>query len=102
MSLGKCKHGFHYISSRSQEFSIIFVVVDRLSKYCHLGALESPFITTRVVALFLQMVVKLHGFPCLIVLDRDLVSTSKFCKELFALSETTLNMIGAYHLDLNG
>lgn len=48
---------------KSRGYSIIMVVVDRLSKYGHFVALKPP-ITTRLVAeLFAREVVRFHGIP---------------------------------------
>lgn len=49
--------------AKSQGYSIILVVVDRLRKYIHLGASDSQFIATKVAHLFVYIVIKLHGFP---------------------------------------
>lgn len=47
--------------------SIIVVVVDHMSKYCHLGALATSYSAGEVVDFFLQQVVRLHGVPKLLV-----------------------------------
>lgn len=43
-------------------FSVILVVVDRLSKYVHFGALKSGFSASMVASLFVDIVVKHHTF----------------------------------------
>lgn len=58
--------------------SIIVTVVDRLSKFCHLGSLPSSYNAISVVDFFIQNVVKVHGFPKSIVSDRDKVFLSRF------------------------
>lgn len=50
---------------------VITVVVDRLSKYCHLGALTTSYTAEEVAEFFLQQVVRLHGVPKSVVSDRD-------------------------------
>lgn len=55
----------------SNNFDTIFVVVDRLSKYSHFIPLKHPFIAKQMVAMFVKEIVRLHGFPCSIVLDRE-------------------------------
>lgn len=78
--------------------TVIMVVVDKLTKICHLGALPSDFTATMVVKLFVQNIIKLHGFPSTIVSDRDKIFTSKFWKEIHKLSSTTtLCFTSAYH-----
>ena len=63
--------------------SIVMVIVVRLSKFAHFIALPIDFIAKKVAKLFVQHVVKIHGLPQSIILDRDKVFTSKFWQELF-------------------
>ena len=60
----------------SNGYSVILVVVDRLSKFAHFASLRSYFTTQQVAEVFLQNVVKLHGIPTSIVSDRDKTFTS--------------------------
>lgn len=83
-------------------FSVILVVVDRLSKYAHFGALKSGFTASAVASLFVDIVVKHHSFPKTIVSDRDPIFVSKFWGELFRHSGTSLSMSSAYHLQTDG
>ena len=57
---------------------VVFVVVDRLTKYTHFMALSHPYTATMVANLYLHFVFKLHGMPSTIVSDRDPVFTSFF------------------------
>lgn len=86
----------------SHGFTVIMVVVDRLSKYGHFVPLKSDFTSLKVAEAFLHTVVKLHGFPKSIVSDRDKVFTSSFWQNLFKLSGTTLSMSSAYHPQSDG
>lgn len=85
----------------SHGFTVVFVVVDRLSKGVHLGALPTHFTAFKVANLFLNIVCKLHGFPRNIISDRDPIFISSFWRELFRLSDTTLRMSTAYHPQTN-
>ncbi|KAH9667504.1 hypothetical protein KPL70_021062 [Citrus sinensis] len=86
----------------SRGFEAILVVVDRLSKSAHFGALPSQFTTIKTAALFADMVVKLHGFPSSIISYRDPIFMSNFWQKLFDLSGTQLRHSTAYHPQTDG
>jgi hypothetical protein len=56
---------------KSGNKSVIMVVVDRLSKYAHLCALQHLFTTSTVAQIFMDKVFKLHGMLHSIVFDHD-------------------------------
>lgn len=78
------------------------VVGDRLTKYCHVGALDSNFATTKVALLFITMMVKLHGLLKSVVSNRNPIFMSKFWQDLFTLSRTNLHTSSAYHPQSDG
>jgi len=69
---------------------VILVIVDRLTKYGHFLPLAHPYTTATVAQAFLANILKLHGMPSTIILDRDPVFTSSLWRELFRLQGTTL------------
>lgn len=53
----------------SKSFSVIFVVIDHLSKYGHFICLKLIFFSLVVVDAFITHMVKLHAIPHSIVSD---------------------------------
>jgi hypothetical protein len=78
------------------------VVLDRLSKYAHLCALQHPFSASTVAQIFMDQVFKLHGMLHSIVSDRDPTFISNFWQELFKLQGTQLHLNIAYHPQTDG
>lgn len=87
---------------KSKRYDVILVVADRLTKYAHFLALAHPFTAKEVADRFVNDIVKLHGFPKTIVLDRDRVFVSQFWKELFKQAGTQLCLSSAYHPESDG
>jgi hypothetical protein len=82
--------------------SVILTVVNRFSKFAHFITLGLPYSATLVAKAFFEAVVRLHGFPCSIVSDRDPVFTSSFWTELFKLAEVKLQMSSTFYPQSNG
>lgn len=67
----------------SSHMSMIFTVVDKLTKSNNFFSLSHPYLACQVVEVFFNGVFKLHELQKIIVSDRDLVFTSSFWKGLF-------------------
>jgi len=47
----------------SQGYSVIMVTIDKFSKFGHFIPLKADFTSKIVAEVFLQQIIKLHGFP---------------------------------------
>ncbi|KAL4018270.1 hypothetical protein IC575_021861 [Cucumis melo] len=63
-------------------FTMIWVVVDRLTKSAHFVPGKSTYTASKWAQLYMSEIVRLHGVPVSIVSDRDARFTSKFWKGL--------------------
>jgi len=86
----------------SQGFSVIMVIIDILTKFAHFLALKHDFTSKFVAEVFVKNVIKLHGFPRIIVSNKDKIFISKLWQQLFRLQGTTLAMSSAYHPETDG
>ena len=93
---------FLEVLSLSEGVDTMLVVIDPLTKLGHFIALQHPYTTLKVAAMFVKEVVRLHGFPTSIVSDRDKVFISIFWQELFRLQQTHLLQSTAYHPQTDG
>lgn len=87
---------------KSDGYSVIMVVVDRLTKFAHFLALKHPYTAASVAQLFMDQVVKMHGLPISIVSDRDTIFLSHFLQHLFKLYKVQLNLSTTYHPQSDG
>ncbi|KAF7811849.1 Retrotransposable element Tf2 [Senna tora] len=87
---------------KSNEFTAIMVVIDKFTKMAHFGGLKKGFSAAAVATLFVNMVVKLHGFPKSIISDRDPIFFSRFWHQLMMHSGTKLYHSTAYHPESDG
>jgi Integrase zinc binding domain len=67
---------------KSQGKDVLMVIIDKLTKYCHLIALTHSFKAFDIAQIFLDHIYKLQGMPVKIITDRDLLFTSIFWKEM--------------------
>lgn len=70
----------------SKGYEVILVVVNKLSKYGRSIPLKHPFMAKTVTKVFIDhKIVRLHRFPCIIVIDKGGVFMNTFSKELFEI-----------------
>ncbi|KAL0544922.1 hypothetical protein IC582_020052 [Cucumis melo] len=83
-------------------FTVIWVVVDRLTKLVHFVPGKSTFTASKWAQLYMSEIVRLHGVPVSIVSDRDARFTSKFWKGLQTAMGTRLDFSTAFHPQTDG
>lgn len=75
---------------------VIWVVVDRLSKYARFIPLSQPYTAADIAQLFLDHIYKLHGMPSSITRDRDPLFLSQIFIEFFKLQRVILSKYSAF------
>ncbi|KAL0560323.1 hypothetical protein IC582_000724 [Cucumis melo] len=83
-------------------FTVIWVVVDRLTKSAHFVPGKSTYTASTWAQLYMSEIVRLHGVPVSIVSDRDARFTSKFWKGLQTAMGTRLDFSTAFHPQTDG
>lgn len=53
------------------QMDVVFVVVNRLTKLAHIILIRTTYPISTLARLYQDQIVKLHGVPQVIVLDRD-------------------------------
>lgn len=87
---------------KSEGKDVIWVIVDRFTKYAHFIPLSHPFTADQILTQFLEHFYKLHGLPTVIVSDRDRIFTSSTWKEVFEKAGVKLHFSSAYHPQTDG
>jgi hypothetical protein len=79
--LQDCCNRCRYLSGSGKKlvwrgFDSIWVIVDRLTKVAHFIPVRTTYSSAKLVELYLEMIVSLHGVPNKIVSDRGTQFTS--------------------------
>ena len=82
--------------------SVIFVAVDRLSKYGYFIPLSYMYTAGLVVQVFFEQVFHLHRLSWLIISNRDATFTRNIWRELFKMQEISFNFSSSYHSQIDG
>ncbi|KAL4017080.1 hypothetical protein IC575_024754 [Cucumis melo] len=83
-------------------YTVIWVVVDRLTKSVHFVPGKSTYTASKWGQLYMMEIVRLHGVPVSIVSDRDAHFTSKFWKGLQLALGTRLDFSTTFHPQIDG
>ena len=85
-----------------QKHDAVWVIVDRLMKSTHFLAVRMTFSLERFFRLYIREIVRLHGVPVSIVLDRDPRFTAHFWKSFQKAMGTQLTMSTTFHSQIDG
>ena len=80
----------------------IWVIVDRLTKSTHFLPIRNSDSLDKLAQLYVRDIIRLHGTPVSIVLDRDPRFTSRFWPSLLNALGTKLHFSTAFHPQTDG
>lgn len=87
---------------KSLGYEVIWVVVDRFSRYAHFVTPQHPISAKSLALSFFDHIYRLHGLPESIVSDRDPLFVNEFWQTLFKIVGTRLCMSTSYHPQSDG
>ena len=85
-----------------RKHDVIWVIVDRLTKSAHFLVVRMTFTLEEFCRFYMWEIVRLHGVPVSIVLDRDPRLTAQFWKSIQKAMGTQLSMSTAFHPQTDG
>jgi hypothetical protein len=80
----------------------IWVIIDRLTKVTHFILVRTTYGGDKLMKLYIDNILKLHGVPKSIVSDRGAQFVSKFLRSLHQALKTKLEFSSAYHPQTDG
>ena len=88
--------------TQNTNYDCIVVFVDKLSKMVHFAPTNTTCTASDLAHITFNTIVRHHGFPQSIISDRDARFTSEFWTQLWANTNTKLDMSTAYHPQSDG
>ncbi|GJZ35884.1 putative reverse transcriptase domain-containing protein [Tanacetum coccineum] len=98
----KHHYGFWHEAPKCPKASIIWVIVDRLTKSAIFTPIRETDPMDKLARIYLKEVVTRHGIPVSIICDRDPRFASNFWRSLQNALGTNLDMSTAYHPQTDG
>ena len=103
MKMGENYYGFCYWIARTvRKHNAVWVIVARLTKSAHFMPIQQSDSLDKLAKLYVFRIVRLHGVPISIVLDRDLRFTSHFWESLQKAMGIRLHFSIAFHPQTDG
>jgi len=69
-----------HLPRSSRGHDSIWVIMDRLTKSAHFLPVRQKMSLDKLAELYIREIMRLHGVPLSIILDRDPRFTSRFCR----------------------
>ncbi|GKA58265.1 putative reverse transcriptase domain-containing protein [Tanacetum coccineum] len=89
------------LPNTSSGYDMIWVIIDRLTKYAHFLPMKKTDTMERLMRLYLKEVVSRHGVSISIISDKDIKFTSHFWQSLQKALGTRMDISTAYHPQTN-
>ena len=86
----------------SKGYDSIFVVIDHFTKMAHFIPCHESITAKETINLFINNIVRLHGFPDKIVSDRGPQFISNFWRSLFEIAGVKISLTSAFNPQSNG
>jgi transposase InsO family protein len=83
-------------------YDSIWVIVDRLTKVAHFLPVKTTYSSAKLVELYMERIVSLHGVLKKIVSDQGTQFTSQYWQKIHESLGTKLNFSIAYHPQTDG
>ena len=97
MEVRACHDFVTHLPRTHRRHDAVWVIVDRLTKSAHFLAVWMTFTLKEFCQLYICEIVRLHGVPVSIVLDRDLRFMAHFWKSFQKAMGTQLTMSTTFH-----
>ena len=80
-----------------EEYDVILVLVDRLTKYLHLIPFKEKYTAEQLGFIILDRLIRYYRIPEALISNRDKLFTSYYWKTLMPLLGTKLKISTAFH-----
>ncbi|XP_070037066.1 uncharacterized protein [Nicotiana tomentosiformis] len=85
-----------------RKFDVVWVIVDRLTKLAHFISMVTTYSSERLAQIYIQEIIRFHGVPVSIILDRGPQFTSHFWRAIQSELGTRVELSMTFHLQTDG
>ncbi|XP_015081239.1 uncharacterized protein LOC107024791 [Solanum pennellii] len=84
------------------KFDAIWIIVDRLTKSAHFVPVQTTYNSEKLAKIYIREIVRLHGVPISIILDRGTQFSSHFLRSMQKELGTRVDLSTAFHPQTDG